>query len=378
MYIKSFVFSCSIHKLYSGAKLILKDFCKMYFNEIKNGMEVTVTLREAEPENCTEGQNQFTNHMRVLSFQKIPGTESVLTDEVEINLISSWFFVNKIGTGVYIGSVGEILSGLCETLISANAGFARGEFYTSTSDPGRRRYQINEKIQSFMKKLLKYGYVGAVDAQKRLTSAYPIYLYMDAKNQLNLRCLGDYLNGSIKYSYLPDQADLAFNKSGKVSLGQNVIRLVNYKIVTSKEPTASSETTYFTTAGFTSMAGFQTKSKMTNSENNNPSTAATTPDVVLYKKWDLTPQDAFATSIKEYCETNLNTFALVGVLNGFELNAAALGELVAVTLPAKDTAQTGQTISNGGYVVDKVEYVFENDFPQTRVHMFLAKFSSAI
>ena len=90
-YIKAFIFSCSIYKMYARAKLILKDFCKMYFNDIKKGMDVLVTLREGEPESCEEGKNQYTSHMKVLSFNKIPGTASALSDEIEISLISSVF-----------------------------------------------------------------------------------------------------------------------------------------------------------------------------------------------------------------------------------------------------------------------------------------------
>lgn len=363
-YIESFTFVTDLNKLYAGAKVVFKNFCREAFNEIKTGMKVEFTLKTTGSD---EGKS-YTNYMRVLSFEKVPNTETSLVDYLNVTLISSWYFVSAIQTKAYQGSIGEIVS----SVFTQN--FSSENFKTNfgaTTDPARIRYQISEKSQDFLKRILKYGTVQNT----------PLYLYTDAKNTVNLKSLSDSLNGNVSSTLIPDLTETTEKGVSKNTTDirvSNKVRLKNYKILTENQNSSSRQTTFFTVAGFVASQDVKGSVTTVNAENNNSASDIATPSLVRYMDWSYTPQDAIAIATKDYYEKNLNAFSLVIETDGFALDAIPLGSLNKVILPFKGIKTSSgheENLGEGGYVVQHLEYIFSDNISSTKALMFLARYN---
>lgn len=357
--IDSFTFAVDIYKMYAGAKIIFKNLKDPAFNDIKIGQEVDITLSTTT---IDDEANSFTNHMRILTFDR--DTSSPFVTFIKVTLLSSWYFVSTVQTQALFGSVGEIV----KTVFDKN--FSKEDISTdfiSTSDPARIRYQISENPHDFLKRILKYG----------VSQNTPLYLYTDAQNTVNLKSLNDFVNSRVTRVLVPDEA--AVPEIGSAETDEDLktsqrLRILNYKLAYDNERSSSSQTTIFTTDSFVSSSDVKKSITMRNAENNNSSlSSTTTPPRVVYLDWSYTPQDAIAISTKAYQEENFGNFSLAITANGFLLNALPLGSLNKLILPRVVGEKEAQ--GEGGYIVNRLEYTYKDNMPTTKAFLFLARYN---
>ena len=353
IYAESFIFTEDINKLYSGAKLVLKELGSEMFEVLKTGQSVDIVLY---------GQNdvEYTNHMKVMQVNRVPVPNSALISNVEVTLISSWYFEPLIETKVYRGNVGNIISEIYERKfknIELNSSFS------STSEPVRIRYQIAEKTQNFMKRLIPYGSI----------SNYPLYLYTDSRNTLNLKGLNDFINSYVKYAYVSDYVSTIQANVANATNTYNTIRMKGYRLNSSSQLSSSKQTTYFTTDNFVCSSDKATSSKLANAETSNSLSKVTTPPTIKYTNWAMTPQDALNATTKQFYDENLDIYTLSCTLYGFAVDEAKLGGLIKVVLP-KSENQSEEANGSAGYVIQHVDYVWQGDQAVTNILMFLARY----
>lgn len=357
-FITSFSFIEDINKLYVGAKLNLKDISQTIFNSIKSGQELKVTFYDS---NASYKETSYDNYLKILTFSKTP-TSSPLFNNVEITLISSWYFSYTINTQAYRGNVGSILNAIYQKEYSTTSLKAN---LISTDDEARIRYRISESTSDFMKRLLRYG----------ISQNSPVYLYTGLGNILNLSSLNTFVNKSLKYSLVPDEVFSLKETSQKVinEAGSMVLRLRDYKQISSVLNSSSNCTSYFSTANFASTSSITTSVILQNAENGNSTIEETSPSTVTYTDWSLTPQDALAYSIKSYYDKNLNTFSIVGEVDTFCLSSLNLGDLVKIYLPVANTDENS-SINCRGYIIQRIERIYKEGKEKVIFTAFLARF----
>lgn len=353
-YISSFSFVEDIDKLYTGAKIIIRDLAQNIYNQLKIGANVEVTFYGSVD------NDSYKNYMRILEVKKVASSED-LVNVVDVTLISNWYFETSLETKSYRGSVGTIIQKIYETKFKE---LKLNSNIIATEDPSRIRYQISETSQNFMKHLLLKGY----------SQNSPLYLYTDSRNTLNLRSLSDFLSSNCNYSYVPDDVQTTGEYSSISAQQENtsLIRLRNYKEKFTTQDTSSQHTSYFTTSAFASSTTQAPYVTLRNAEFNNNQVSLTSPKTINYKDWSYTPQDALALSIKEYYSKSLGAFAVAGSIDGLCLNEARLGSLIKIILPSRSLEK--ETLNNRGYVINHIERVCKNNAEGVNFTAFLAKY----
>lgn len=359
--VSAFSFNIDIHNLYATSKVILKDLSKRIFNKISIGQKVTVIFYDAQE---TVNKKSLTSEMRVLSFQKVMGSARDIIDRIEISLISSWYFEAEPKTLRYFGTVSQITREILERDFN-KLGFTFN--ISSTSDIAKPRYQLSERSQDFLKRILKYGFLGNL----------PIYLYTDANSQICLRGILEFINQATFITVTPLEGLVATEdlKSEKSQLTR-ALSLRDYKLLSDVTQSASKIDSIFTTAHFATSDEIVESFSLNSAESTNDINAKINAQVkkasqpkTRYVGWNLNPQDALAITTKESFEKINTAFQLLGLMDGYVTDSFTLGTLLRLELPfekVKNTT-TGEDVNlgEGGYLITSIKYTYQDSIPQT-------------
>ena len=339
--IENFSFVSSIFKLYSGCKFIIKDFSKSLNNRLKTGMKVGVSFF------VDEGEESF-NEMAVLSFSKTGSNKFI--EYVDITLISAIFFENTINTLTRTGNVGQIVKDILSKEFKLEE---KQLVLEDTDDRVRRRYQLAEKSQDFMKNLMKYGtYLNT-----------SVYLYTSPDGKI-------YLKSS--YSMVTEQPKTAFTTSladkliEKPEGSDTVVGLVmsSFNINATGKNAVATMDNVFCTDNFKFSSDFDSHWETYSPEKDNSQSAIHSPTKTRFFNWNLTPDDAKAIAIRDFFEETSDTYSLLCTFDGWSLKEVNLGSPVYLILPYEPTVKssTGADINlgEGIYLITQVKLLFNN------------------
>lgn len=341
-YIESFSFVSSIYKMYSGAKLVIKDMSKTLSNKLKTGLKVEVSLFEREKdEKCS-------NNMAVFSFSKSGSGQMV--DTIEVTLISAMFFENTINSLARSGNVGQIVYDILSTEFK---GSAPNLDISPTDDRARRRYQLSEKAQDFLKRIVKYG----------IKDNMPIYLYSAPDGYVHLKGL---------YEMISDTPTVALSTvlSSQETLTTENGNTLKEKIITGYVLNAFGKNAVSTIDNIFCVDNFSFSSDLDNHlesdsiEKGNSQVAVESPKKVRFLNWNYTPDDAKAIAAKEFFDETSDTFTLDCTLTGFQVKDIFLGSAVYMILPYEPTANsaTGNKINlgEGIYLITQIKLLYSD------------------
>ena len=344
LFIKSFAFVEDINKMYAGAKLILKDVSASLRNSLYLGQDVTFSFVSSD-------SITYKNYMRILSI--VPVTENQeLVNELEVTLISNWYFENFTGTQMHTGSVGSIIRSICERRKKSRI-FETYDIL-STDDDIRIRYQTKEKTQDFMKRLIPFGTIQSM----------PVYLYSDCKGSFNLKGLSTFASSSAKIVFIPDLVkDLEETSIQAIANnGMTAIRLNDYHTTLALQGTTSREREAFLTSHFISTKDLTSSVTYHNAETSNAKIKKASPANYRCWNWNYLPQDAQALSSYDYFQTNINAFTLTGTFLGNSISFLNLGDKVRVLLPTSSSNINDILTSSASpnYIITHIERKYMN------------------
>lgn len=343
-----FDYTVNLFNLYSYCKITATEIAKDAFNIIKLGTPITV--------NFITDTTTYQNNMRVYRFNKIP-TQEGLVDTLEVELISSWYFVTGMQDVAYDGTVGSIINKIATEKFAKEVSID----IASTEEAPSRRYQTGEEIHDFIGRILKYG----------LKGQFPVYLYTDAKGNLVLKGINDFLNKSAYYTALPDDSLSNYLDNNTTT---KKIRLNKYRFSTDITNAHSYYRTQFTTEHFiASVSNVVNDFTLSNPEIRNPQSQCYSAPKNTIRGWEYTPEDALAISAKESFEASVNIFYISAVVNDFVFDGFEVGNLVNVILPYERILNpyTGkeQNLGEGNYLITESHYIYEDGVLKTKVHM---------
>lgn len=350
-------FQVDIMNLYSKATIKINDISTTLYNKIKTGQQFIIEFTLSNTES-------YTNYMRVISFQKKNQvTPTDLVENIEIKLVSSWYFDSTVGDAVYFGSYSEILNSIIN---KTTRSYFNGTDFTSTEDASRYRYRIGETEQAFLVRNMKYGIKGNL----------PVYLYTNAKGQLVLRGIKDFIRESATISISPDLSVQTNTEPSNISDYEN-LRVSSYNVAADIENAHSRMTSYITTSNFKlpEESSVPTSVALNNTENNNPQSEVNSPEIRIYSNWNRTPDDALATSIRSIFESNLSSYYLVAVIPSWT-DILDLGTKIKVFLPYDPVSdsKTGKTnnLGEGEYFIKHISYIFKDNLYKTKLSLIQA------
>lgn len=339
-HVDSFSFISSIFRMYSGAKFVIKDATKTLNNCLKTGMKVTVTF--------FNDTKSYENKMRVLSFNKKGSGEVV--DFIEVVLVSAMYFEEVTKTMTYSGSVSSIITDVFNNVFKETNPTIS---FCSTEDRTRRRYQLAEKTQDFLKKIIKYG----------IKSGLPVYLYSAPNGIMYLKGVYDMISDNPKIvasSMLASQLIQLPKNSG--SLSELVFFGHSFGINT--RDSFSSVKNIFCTKNFKFSTQLPDEVSYNGTEVNNSQSEVSSPSKTRFFNWNYTPDDAQAIAIRDAFEETINTFTMTASFKDFLVDELTLGTCIFVILPFDPTTtnSTGSKINlgEGKYLITQVSYIYEN------------------
>lgn len=356
--VDSFSFQVDIQSLNSKAIVKIKDITHTLYNQIKTGLSVNIVFYDT-----ADTQVTYTNYMKVLSFNKKPSNVENLADYIDVTLVSAWYFdsnviISSSYNGTYYDIVNSVLVG------------KKGKYFNldllATDDNSRWRYRISETEQQFLSRMMKYG----------RRSNLPVYLYSDAKGNLRLRGVDDFVKGTCKYYTTPDTAmQLETVPSNASDL--KYLRMTAYKVNADTANSNSRTSTLFTTANFKLNKTVESGVSINNSEVMNSQSLNYTPPTVDFINWNLTPDDALSVATKNDFEKNMFTYSVTCIIPDLLVNLD-LGEKLKVYLPFKPVQgrKTG-TITNlgeGEYFIKHMDFIYKNNQYRTRLVMIQAAY----
>ena len=356
--VESFSFQVDIQNLNAKAVVKLRDITHSLFNQIKTGLSVNIVFYDT-------GNSQviYTNYMKVLSFNKKPSNVKNLADYIVVNLISAWYFdskeeVSSSYTGTYYEIVNQLLSNKQKKYYNLDL--------TATDDNIRYRYRIAETDQHFLERLMKYGRIGNL----------PVYLYTDAKGNLKLSGIENFIKGTCKYFAAPDTAMQLPTIPSNASDLQG-LRMTSYKIIGDSSNSNSRTSTRFSTKNFKLNTTADSAVNINNTEIANSQSAEYTPSFTGYTGWNLTPDDALSVSVKNNFERNMKTYSLICIIPDFILDLN-LGDKLKVYLPFQPVqgrkAGTITNLGEGEYFIKHIDYIYKNNMYRTRLEMIQAAY----
>lgn len=352
-FIENFYYQIDIYNLYSYATLVLKDISKTLFNIIKTGMDIDVEFYDQ-----VNDSTSYLNKMRVLSFEKTLANSETIVDKIKIKLISAWYFDYKINSGAFSGSLGEI----AQSIVSPYNNIYFNCDISSTDDAPRIRYKTEETDQQFLSRIQKYGY----------KENLPVYIYHNAKGNLLLRGISDFIKDDSKFVGTADTSKYLGNIPNLNEYTN--IRFTSYKFTSDTLNSHSQTSTKFTLSNFKLPEGSNIPPGITlsNSENNNIQSSRTTPSIRIFSGWNLTPDDALALTAKDNFERNIKAYYLVGIVPGFLMNID-LGQKISMYLPYNPVLdpKTGKNknLGEGDYIVKHIDYIFKNNIMRTKLYL---------
>lgn len=343
IYIKSLSFVEDINKMYTGAKLILKDLSIYILNSLKLGQEITFIFKEVL------GSRSYKNYMKVLSIAPVTENNALL-NELEITLISHWYFEDFIKTQKHTGSVSSIIRTICSNNQKEKV-FPKFDI-SDTQDAIRIRYQIAEKLQDFMKRLVP---LGVIDNE-------PVYLYSDSKGGLNLKGLSTFQKSTAKYVLIPDSVQRLEETSLEAikNKGMIPVRMNNFHTAIALQTVSSSEKQLFLTENFAGDA--YSSVSYYNAESSNAKISSVSPSSMRCWSWNYLPQDAFALSVWEYFQKNLGAFSIQCSIISPTIDHFHLGDKVKILLPT-DSSNINDILtgsSSPSYIITHIERKYSN------------------
>lgn len=345
-YLKGFRFVLDIYKFYAGARFTLSDLSRSEMNLISQGLDVTVTFSKKDKE-CV-------HRMKVFSVQKNPAPDTLLADDVDVTLISAWYFTQAIYSRAFSGSVSGVISEIFKK------DFSKDDLkflMTSSEDTPCIRYQLNTRSQAFINNLLSYS------SYKNL----PMYLYTDTSGAVNLRGLSEMISKEpqhIAAPYLADELDL-IPQEDLQTLRRVVLNSWNFQ--NNSLSSNSTVTSFFTTSHFVSSSDIKVQTAIQNAETDNALVKSVTPERADYYPWYVTPSDAAAVSSRKVVEENLNVFQVNAVVPNFDLDNLNIGNVLKVILPYEGVAtEKGRTtVGNGFYLITKLSFNYDTEGVKT-------------
>lgn len=347
--IDSFVFLSSMFNTYNGAKLVLKNISREYFNKIKTGMKVSVVFYD------TESNLEYTNDMGVLSFNKISG--NLLIDIVEVSLISSLFFESEVVTSTHEGSVGTIIQNILQSKFPKYK-----SDITITDDNPRYRYQLEETYPQYFKRIMKYATVDNNTA----------YLYHDTTGTLCLKGISPLSKITPIYVASPNMTSFA---GYKIVESESLIPLyaMDYKVYSSDSVYYSKVTSKFSPYTFSSDEDIPKELSIDTPVIQNPQIAKEFPNKTDFYNWDILPKDALASAYRKVFEEVNQTFKVSMSFNSIIVDELQIGSMLYVIFPYAPTEYSaGDSLVNSGegkYMVTKVKYVYTNRVLSTEIEM---------
>lgn len=346
--IRNFKLVTSIYDICPRMSLSLSGTDLHLFNEIVLGREIIVSIQE--------GTLDITMPMKVCYYNKIPA--ALPTAEIlEVELVHSFAFENTIRSKAY-GSEATTISNIIDNIIASYADrYFNDTNIEDTDDRGAVRYCLNEAIVPFLQRILKYG------SYQR----YPVYLYIDALNSINLRSFYSFLDSEISAELFSIQK--ITTDTSESDTVQSFL-MDSFRYTTNTKDSSSSTTTFFTNQNF--LTPGQSSITFKSPELYLPEARSYTPAKVNYKNWNLTPSDALAISAREAVDSSIKTYYSIANLKGsMYLKQLSLGNKIKVSLhqnPTKDEAIFG----DGEYIIYKLVYYMDSQTIRTKAYLTTA------
>jgi len=333
------------------ARALLVSSTRRIYNQIRCGMPVDVVFYDKE--------NQYVNQMRVLSFDKAPSDTIDTGNVIEVFLISSIYFDNVKETAVHDGAVGTIIENIMRNSFKGSNYTFSG---TSTDDMPRRRYQTSEKTLDFMNRILKYGIKGN----------YPVYLYHNAKGEINLRGISDLIGTSPKcFAY-----SLYSERMGDFSLSEMTekpVQMFGFHNKYNGKSAVSSIENIFSTRNFRYMEGNIDSYNFSGAGDLSNQVEKSLPPKTVFYGWNLAPTDALTIAAKETFEKTCEACQFEASFSGFDIDNIELGSTINVFLPYDNSAKNKEgrstNLGNGRYLITSVSYYYDNEIFNTSAHM---------
>lgn len=347
--IDSFSFTASIFNLYAGAKLTLKDVTKTINNQLKTGMRCQVIFYD--------NNKSYTNEMRVLSYSKVNSSNAV--DYVDLILVSAMFFDDVTNTMTYTGSVSQILTKVFDNLFVDSV---PKKSFVSTEDRTRRRYQLSEKTQDFVKRILKYGIRGNL----------PVYLYNAPDGTLYLKGVYDMISENPKIVASSISASQIIQQPEGASTLSELI-FWSHTFGANTKQSSSLVNNIICTENFAFSTQLANEIECYSVEKNNAQAEVETPIKTKFFNWNYTPDDAQSIAVKEAFEETVGTYYLSATFQDFIIDELTLGSTLLVILPFQPTASnnTGASVNlgEGKYLVTQLTYIYEEHQSRTIASM---------
>ena len=343
--VTSFSFTTDIHYLYSICRIVVQDCLQVYFSKIKIGQPATVTFLDES--------NTYINNMAVLSYQKIPQAVGIATDQIEIRLISDFYFSQlPTYTEYHEGNVEAIISSILSKKFP-NIPLEAKDIQPTTDIPAPR-YQIARRYQDFMVDLLSFASVEDL----------PVFLYSDHKGVLHLRGIADVWNRSVDDApLLLTGRDADVNGDINENISTKRIYMRSYRVIGDGENSANRVKGFSVKANFLDPHGTQDVTVYSASGKYNPQSIKESPSKDLFYGWEVTPQDARTKLIREGFNQNKSMFAIDATANGFIGGDLAVMSGVRVLVPYKSRESrsdgTPIVLGDGLYIVTGLQYVVE-------------------
>ena len=331
-----------ITSIYSTCRVVLQECLQNYFNEIRIGQAVTVTFIDDE--------KYYENYMAVLSYQKIPQAVGLSTDQLDIRLISRFYFDQYIpSTAYYEANVGSIISSILDKRFPE----IKREL-ASTTDPAALRYQIGKRYQDFMIELLPFA---AIDN-------LPVFLFSDHKGTLRLKGVAEAWKSDISdATLLVTGRDTDTLSSINKNIGLNRAYMRSYRITGDGTNASSTVRSYATATVFLDPHDTKDRALFNSSETYNPQSLRPTPNSERIFGWEIAPQDAVNKATREAFERNMDMFTIDATANTFIGGDLTVMSNVRVIIPYHTNIAradgTPVTLGDGLYIVKSLQYTME-------------------
>lgn len=340
--VTTFTFTTDITSIYSTCRVVLQECLQSYFNEIRIGQAVTVTF--------IDGEKYYENYMAVLSYQKIPQAVGLSTDQLDIRLISRFYFDQYVpSTTYYEANVGSIISSILDRRFPE----VKREL-ASTTDPAALRYQIGKRYQDFMIELLPFA---AIDN-------LPVFLFSDHKGTLRLKGVAEAWKSDISdATLLVTGRDTDALSSINKNIGLNRAYMRSYRITGDGTNASSTVRSYATATVFLDPHDTKDRTLFNSSETYNPQSLRPTPNSERVFGWEIAPQDAVNKATREAFERNMDMFTIDATANTFIGGDLTVMSNVRVIIPYHTNIAradgTPVTLGDGLYIVKSLQYTME-------------------
>ena len=342
--VATFTFTTDISSIYSTCRVVLQECLRSYFNKIRIGQSVTVTF--------IDDGKRYENYMAVLSYQKIPQAVGLATDQLDVRLISKFYFDQHVPvTACYEANVSSIISSILDR------GFPEvKKEIASTADPAALRYQVGKRYQDFITDLLPFATIDGL----------PVFLFSDHKGTLRLKGIAEAWKSDISNATLlvtGRDTDTDPTSSVNNNIGTRRAYMRSYRVTGDGTNASSTVRSYATTAVFLDPHNTKERTLFNSSETYNPQSLRPTPNSERIFGWEIAPQDAINKATREAFERNMNMFTIDATANTFIGGDLAIMNNVRVIIPYADGVTradgTPVTLGDGLYIVKGLQYTME-------------------